>query len=408
MSPAATIILSTIVSALIGALVAILIPTPEKLTVRIGVFVVVLVLVLTAILAWLTPFPEPEVEVTATPNGELATLVSQLQTMVARTPEPQTPAAEVAATITALQLSIEAFVPTMVAHTPEPQTPAAEVAATITAFQLTIEAFVPTGRIVYTCYNGQVDNICRIDADGRNQAQLTLDTLTSFYAALSPNGQQVVWSSRRDGSFQLYLMDINGGSQRLVSPSNSPGSYLAPNISPDGSRIIFTLAINKAQNIWIMNSDGSNASALTDTTGSNVDPVWSPDGAKIAFVSDRNNTADLFVMDSDGSDLRAFNVGINNMGGRIDWSPYGNWLAFYAGESSKRQIYLVSLVSGEVRQITNLYDNLAPSFSPDGQWITFASWRDGDGEIYVMRSDGSDVRQLTFNEQSDWQPSWGP
>ncbi len=157
-----------------------------------------------------------------------------------------------------------------------------------------------------------------------------------------------------------------------------------------------------------MNSDGSGSAALTDTTGYNIDAVWSPDGARIAFVSDRNGAVDLFVMNADGSDVQALNIGIENMGGRNDWSPDGNWLAFYAGERQNHQIYLVSVTSDEVRQITDRHDNLAPSFSPDGQWITFASWRDGDGEVYIMRTDGSDVRQLTFNQQSDWQPRWGP
>ena len=382
-------------------------------------------------------FPEPStplVEVPVSPNGELATLISQLHTLMAQTPSPQTPAADVAATIAALQSTIAAAGVQGETGAPggsqQARPPTVDVNTTIAALRLTTEAtsiqvpgsvptrplatattmpFVPpSGHIVYTCHDGQVDNICRIDADGRNQVQLTFDTQTSYYADLSFDGQQVIWSSRRDGSFQIYLMDINGGSQRLVSPSASLGSYFAPNLSPDGSRIIFTLARNNAQNVWVMNSDGSGLAALTDTADNNLDATWSPDGTQIAFVSDRNGAIDLFVMDADGSRVRALNVGVANMGGRNDWSPDGNWLIFYAGERQKHQIYLVSVVTGEVRQITNRYDNLAPAFSPDGQWITFASWRDGDGEIYIMRPDGGDVRQLTFNEQSDWQPRWGP
>lgn len=121
MSPTVTIILSTIVSALIGALVAILIPAPQKLTFRIGVFVVVLIAVLAVILAWLNPFPEPDVEATATPpaaGGEIAMLVAQIQTLMARTPEPDN-----SGTIIALQLTLEALQnsePAIVNTTPFP------------------------------------------------------------------------------------------------------------------------------------------------------------------------------------------------------------------------------------------------------------------------------------------------
>jgi Tol biopolymer transport system component len=95
-------------------------------------------------------------------------------------------------------------------------------------------------------------------------------------------------------------------------------------------------------------------------------------------------------------------------GGRNSWSPDGDLLAFYAGESANRNIYIVNDDGSNPTQLTEGGDNLAPSFSPDGQWITFTSFRDGNNEIYIMRTDGSQVTRLTVDSRSDWQPRWGP
>ena len=264
----------------------------------------------------------------------------------------------------------------------------------------------PTGRVVFTCFIGGYDDLCVIGADGSGERRLTRESATDWYASFAPDGQEIFFSSRRDGSFELYHMNVDGSNQRRMS-ENLGGIY-APSVSPDGGRIVFTAAYGKGQNIWVMNVDGSQAEALTNTDDNNVDPVWSPDGMRIAFASDRTGEIAHYVMSADGSALQMIRTEIEDIGGRSDWSPDGQWLAFYAGEQDNREIYMVRADGSEVRRLTDGGNNVAPSFSPDGNWIAFMSKRDGDAEIFIMRPYGADVTQITFNYRPDWQPRWGP
>lgn len=286
-------------------------------------------------------------------------------------------------------------------------TPLPTKTPTITPIPL-IHTGPPTGRIVFTCFVNNIDQICTMDADGRNQQQLTFTQATNFYASWSPDGQQIIFSSRRDGNFELYLMNSDGSNQRRIT--QNLGSLYAPAISPDGRLVAFTAASGGVQNIWVMNLDGTNARPLTDTGTNNVDPVWSPDGTQIAFASDRSGEFAHYIIHVDGSNLRQIRADVPEIGGRSDWSPDGRWLAFYAGPRDNRDVYLVEIDSGEVRRLTTGGRNLAPSFSPYGGWLAITSYRDADAdaEIFIMRLDGTEVTQLTFNTYSDWQPRWGP
>jgi serine/threonine-protein kinase len=264
----------------------------------------------------------------------------------------------------------------------------------------------PTGLIVYTCHVISIDQVCAINADGTGQRQLTNASATSWYASVAPGDNQILFSSRRDGAFGIYTSDPFGGGQRLLTP-RSVNDY-APELSPDGTTIAFTRASGGNQNVWLMNSDGNNARALTNFEGDALDPTWSPDGTQIAFAR-REPDEESFthhVINIDGTGLRRLKTPIERIGGRSDWSPDGQWLAFYAGERDSRQVYVVATDGSTVHQLTDSSSNLAPSFSPDGNWVVFASYRDGDGEVFIMRLDGSGLRQLTFNDIPDYQPRW--
>ncbi len=74
-----------------------------------------------------------------------------------------------------------------------------------------------------------------------------------------------------------------------------------PTYSPDDIKIAFQSTRDGNDEIYIMNTDGSGQTNLTNNPAIDNLPTYSPDGIKIAFQSTRDGNDEIYIMNTDGS-----------------------------------------------------------------------------------------------------------
>jgi TolB protein len=153
----------------------------------------------------------------------------------------------------------------------------------------------------------------------------------SIDPAWSPNGSgdlAYAWSIGFGTGFDIIVGHRDGTSTNLTNePTGSQASNLSPSWSPDGKKIAWERDIDPGPGIqteiYVMNSDGSGKTNLTNYPGSDEDPVWSPDGTKIAFVTNRDNVfGEIWTMNPDGTgQTKLLPHDATDEDSDLDWQP---------------------------------------------------------------------------------------
>jgi TolB protein len=120
---------------------------------------------------------------------------------------------------------------------------------------------------------------------------------------LSPDRTRIAFSSNRGGTYDLFLMDADGGNpRRLTTDTGSEGE---PTWTPDGSRIVYTGTPAGGQpQLFALGPDGQSPQALTTGPGGNHSPTVSADGRTVAFVSTRDGNQEIYAMPVEGGSAR--------------------------------------------------------------------------------------------------------
>ena len=223
---------------------------------------------------------------------------------------------------------------------------------------------------------------------------------------------KIAFASNRDGNSEIYIMNTDGS--ELTNLTNNPASDRYPSFSPDGKKIAFVSNRDKNSEIYIMNADGSEQTRLTydeDEYGTDINYkiYFSLDGTKIAFLS---GLYDIYKMNIDGSGKESFLYLTTN---DCSYSISPDWSKIAISECGGIEEYNSDIVKfnvndeyreNEVNITNNPANDWAPNFSPDGKKIAFSSDRDGNSEIYIMNVGGSKQTRLTNYLGQDSLPSF--
>ena len=235
-----------------------------------------------------------------------------------------------------------------------------------------------------------------------------------------------------------------------------------PRISPDGSRVVYTLrwvdrlADRWKSSIWIVDADGGRNRHLVDGSS----PRWSPDGSRVAFLApDDDGNTQIFVrwMDAEGAVSQI--TRLTESPSNLAWSPDGIRLAFTMRtpaehpnsehwvvslprpegakwtpnpriierlvyrqdrvgylEESFQQIFLVPAEGGTPRQLTHGdLNHGAPVWEPSGASLLFsgllaedADYRWAESEIYRIDAETGEIEQITTRHGPDGRPLPSP
>lgn len=190
-------------------------------------------------------------------------------------------------------------------------------------------------------YNG-----LSLSADGRKISAIQVERLSN------------IWLSTLTENPSEWQMTFDKGRDEGMS---------GVSIGSDG-KIVYTTRIAGVNDIWSINSDGTENRQLTNDARTNFVPMISPDNRYIVFVSNRSGTANIWRMNLDGSNQKPLTES-RTISGLPTFSPDGNWVFYQVtGADNKPSVWKVNIEGGEPVQMTDVYSG-KPSVSPDGKYF---------------------------------------
>jgi len=284
---------------------------------------------------------------------------------------------------------------------------------TVVAGQLTTTVFVlncvPPNGLAFEQVSPRGDkDICVLDPYDNNPTVTCItggpgDTFDDVHPVWGPNQEWIIFSSNRDGDFELYKMNADGtGVTQLTDNAFFDGD---PDIYFSGIWVLFTSDRSGNKDIWKMDltQPGNPVTQFTTSGANDFNPTYFWDSGIWAFTSDRDGDLDIWrggpgagnvgqQTISDHNDDDAWYLP-PNLFYSSDW--FGTWdvikspngapaVQFFAGFATDKQ----------------------PAPGPLGRWVAFTTNKDGNYELYKKNLVTGETVRLTNNGVTDSRPAW--
>ncbi|NNC36498.1 MAG: amidohydrolase family protein [Hyphomonadaceae bacterium] len=198
------------------------------------------------------------------------------------------------------------------------------------------------------------------------------------------------------------------GDKRDITIDTESGTWMSLDVSPDGETIAFDLL----GDIYTMPIEGGKATSIATGMAWEIQPRFSPDGARIVFTSDRGGGDNIWTMETDGSDMQQVTDESFRLLNNPTWSPDGRFIAARKHFTTSRslgtgEIWLYHATGGSGVKLVKRPDEShqkelgEPMFAPDGKSIYFSqNTTPGGTFIYAQDSNTTIFEILEYDMET--------
>ena len=174
------------------------------------------------------------------------------------------------------------------------------------------------------------------------------DQMPDWWGA--PGNEWIAFTSNRGGSgYQIWVMRPNGTQKQQVTPTGS-SLDLDASFSPDGQQIVLSSNRAGTTELYTVSRSGSGwGSPVQVTFGGNAKakPAWSPNGLHWAYQEYSGGTGgtSLWVMDTSGPANPREVTSMGSYAGDPAWSPGTDRIAFASDSTGHTYIWVADAIT---------------------------------------------------------------
>ena len=196
-------------------------------------------------------------------------------------------------------------------------------------------------------------------------------------------GNKLVFAGTRSGrAFDLFAINLADSSETQLTNTNF--AEREPNLSPNGSRLVFVSAENGLDRAMYANADATGAAVVNDISNNTgaveISPAWSPTSDKVIFSSTATGgTPDLWIQNSFGTIATKLSAPANTSAAEVNpvWNAAGQ-IAFHTNRAGSDEIWLTNTSGSTAVKLT---DGGTPTWLPDGR-IVFVRFTGSSGALF--------------------------
>jgi TolB protein len=144
--------------------------------------------------------------------------------------------------------------------------------------------------------------IWSVSLDDRSRRRIVDAAIPASFAAISPDGREMVYAKVAGGAANVWKVPVAGGQPVQLTFESAPVTF--PLWSPDGKWLAANLARSPGRHVGVFPAGGGAVAELTTGPGFDLPVAGSPDCAKVVFAGQHNGVWNLYLVSRNGGDIR--------------------------------------------------------------------------------------------------------